>query len=39
LRYGFLGVLGLDLTRKIRKVDGLQTSSGTIPVEAFTRSG
>ena len=39
LRYGFLGVLGLDLTRKIRKADGLQTTAGTVPLAALTHSG
>lgn len=39
LRYGFQGVLGLDLTRKIRKADGLQTTAGTVPLAALTQHG
>lgn len=39
LRYGFLGVLGLDLTRKIRKADGLQTTAGTVPLAALVQNG
>lgn len=39
LRYGFQGVLGMDLTRKIRKADGLTTSAGTVPIEELTKQG
>jgi len=38
LRYALRGILGLDLTKKIRKADGLKTTAGAIPLEALTRA-
>ncbi len=39
LRNAMQGVLGLDLTKKIRRSVGLATTAGTVPLAELTRSG
>lgn len=39
LRFAMLGLLGLDLTKKIRRSVGLQTTAGNIAIEDVSRTG
>lgn len=39
LRYAFQGILGADLLKKIRKMSGLATTAGNVPLSEITRTG